>query len=445
MEVDMAGIWLMGRRIAALAGALALAGLGLVAVSPPAGAISVSNEAEFRNAWTDPNESQIDLANDIDLTCTNMVTGNGVSVRTSTTTAITVDGHGHTLRQTCTTGTNNGVLRHNGTAAVALQNITITGGRAERGGGYRATESADITVTNSTITGNIASADVVADGGAIRAFTGNVTVTNSTISGNTATTDFEPEGGAISDEKGNVTVTNSTVSGNAAVGNQAVGGAIFDKNGNVTVINSTITENRATAITPGTAAHQGGIFALTGNVALVYATIASNAATIEGANIRTGDFGNLSSFGSVVALPQGGAANCDVVSASSNGFNFSDDTSCGFTDGTDQQNAGDPGLGALADNGGSTQTRLPQANSPLIDAVPNTSCQDDGASGITTDQRGFPRPEVTGGLCDIGAVEVERPPGPTPTPPGPTPPPAPPQPPESTAAAPIQGVVRFTG
>jgi hypothetical protein len=134
----------------------------------------------------------------------------------------------------------------------------------------------------------------------------------------------------------------------------------------------------------------------------------------------------LSSFGSVVALPQGGGVNCSFtgVTTTSNGFNFSDDASCGFTAGTDQQNAGDPGLGALADNGGPTQTRLPLPGSPLIDAIPVASCQADGASGITADQRGVTRPQGPG--CDIGAVEVEVA--------GP-----------AVPAAPVQAVVRFTG
>jgi len=62
-----------------------------------------------------------------------------------------------------------------------------------------------------------------------------------------------------------------------------------------------------------------------------------------------------------------------------------------------------------ADNGGTTQTRLPQPGSPLIDAIPNASCQTGGASGITTDQRGLPRPGAGSPACDIGAVEVQPP------------------------------------
>ena len=70
----------------------------------------------------------------------------------------------------------------------------------------------------------------------------------------------------------------------------------------------------------------------------------------------------------------------------------------------DRQSAGNPDLAPLAGNGGPTQTRLPQTGSPLIDGVPVASCQADGATGVTTDQRGVTRPQGTG--CDIGAVEV---------------------------------------
>ena len=59
----------------------------------------------------------------------------------------------------------------------------------------------------------------------------------------------------------------------------------------------------------------------------------------------------------------------------------------------------DPVLGALANNGGPTQTLLPLTGSPLLDAIPPASC------GAAVDQRGITRPQGTG--CDIGAVEVE--------------------------------------
>jgi hypothetical protein len=100
-----------------------------------------------------------------------------------------------------------------------------------------------------------------------------------------------------------------------------------------------------------------------------------------------------------------GGANCDpLAGTNSQGFNFSDDSSCTLTVATDKENAGDPSVGPLADNGGPTHTRLPQAGSPLVDAIPDAHCHDDGAAVITTDQIGTARPQ--GPACDIGAVEV---------------------------------------
>jgi Chlamydia polymorphic membrane protein (Chlamydia_PMP) repeat len=409
-------------RLTALVGTLALAAVGAVALSAPAGATNVNDETSFRNAWT--NDTQIDLDNDITLSggggCT------GVAIRNSAN-ALTLDGHGHTITQQCA---NNGVLQQDGSGAVTLNNVTITGGDASGDGGGLKTSSANVTVNNSTFSNNTAggsggaineSAGNVSvtnstfsgnkaenqEGGAIRESSGNVTVTNSTFSGNSAS-GSGAEGGAIRESSGNVTVTNSTFSGNTASGSGAEGGAIRESDGNVTATNSTFTGNTAT----GTSGPEGGaIRGESSDVTLVYATVVSNTSP-EGANIWGG---GLTSFGSVVALAQGGGNNCsNLGSTTSNGFNFTDDASCNFPAG-EAHSGVDPGLAALADNGGSTQTRLPQPGSPLIDAIPNASCQADGASGIATDQRGLPRPEVTGGLCDIGAVEVQ-PPGPGPAP-----------------------------
>jgi hypothetical protein len=140
--------------------------------------------------------------------------------------------------------------------------------------------------------------------------------------------------------------------------------------------------------------------------------VVGNTAAID-ANIfiKQNVFKLRSVFGSVIADPLGGGTNCGfqgVPSVTSNGDNFSDDSSCLLTNtaGGDRQSAGSPGLaGAVANNGGSTPTLLPQAGSPLIDFIPAARCQFDGASGVTTDQRGITRPQGAG--CDIGAVEVQ--------------------------------------
>jgi hypothetical protein len=384
-------------------GALTGASLAVLGTSPAA-ATTVSDEATFRAAWTNAAETQIDLAADITLSDCPL----GAPARNSST-ALTLNGNGHTITQTCA---GLSVLTKAGSGSPTLNDVTITGGDSGSfGGGING--SGPLTLINSTVTGNHATAS----GGAI-SLVGSLTLTNSTISNNTA----GAAGGGVL-VNGAVTATGSTFTGNSST---TGGGGIRANPGPVTLTNSTVSGNTD----PGGG---GGVTVDNATLTIVYSTIVQNSSTF-GANLAPST--SLVAFGSVVALPAGGATNCGFLggspSTTSNGFNFSDDASCSFTAATDTQNGGDPGLGALANNGGPTQTRLPQPGSPLIDAIPTGSCQDDGASGITTDQRGVSRPQGSG--CDIGAVEVGG---------GPTPPPPPTTAPG--AAVPVQGVVRFTG
>jgi Putative pectate lyase-like adhesive domain len=395
----------VGKRVVGAVVAMgALAGASLVVLGAgPAAATTVTDEASFRAAWTNASETSIELANDISLTnC-----GAGEPTRSSAT-PLTLTGNGHTIAQTCA---GQRVLSQLGGGALSFDAVTITGGNIAAGFGGGINTNSGVTLNNSTVTGNTAGTS----GGGL-SVVGPVTITNSTVSGNTA----GPGVGGGMLVNGTVTVTNSTFSGNHSGG---ASGGIHANPGPVTLTNSTVTDNSSDCCGGGITAVQG--------LTLVYSTVVRNTAP-DGANVFVEFPGHLTSFASVVALPQGGGLNCTMSgTTTSNGFNFSDDASCGFTAATDKQSAGDPGLGALADNGGPTLTRLPQTGSPLIDAIPSASCQADGASGITTDQRGVSRPQ--GGGCDIGAVEVAgvTPPPPTTTGPG--------------AAVPVTAVVRFTG
>jgi predicted outer membrane repeat protein len=94
-------------------------------------------------------------------------------------------------------------------------------------------------VVDSTISGNTAGFDIlVAFGGGIGASAGTVTLTNSTVSGNVAATG----GGGIS-FTGTLTLTNSTVSGNTA--GDVGGGGIFNAviSAVLTLISSTVADN----------------------------------------------------------------------------------------------------------------------------------------------------------------------------------------------------------
>jgi hypothetical protein len=269
--------------------------------------------------------------------------------------ALTVGGAGVTITQT----TADRVMHSSGSGLFTISGLTLTGGNPGDPGG------------------------AIQGGGA-------VTVIDSALVGNHA-----GDGGAI-DVQGVVTITRSTIADNTA---GSFGGAIEgEQNEAAFVTNSTISDNTAGSI--------GGGLAGTGDVTLVYSTIAGNTAP-TGANI--GDNGGvLTSFGSVIALPGTGVNCTGFGSTTSHGFNLEDDASasCGFSAGKGDLASGTAAdLASLADNGGPGPTRLPVAGSALIDAIPGASCQVDGASGITTDERGVGRPQGSG--CDVGAVEVE--------------------------------------
>ena len=285
---------------------------------------------------------------------------NTASLSGGSTHAWTLKGTGGTLTVTQTSATQR-VIDDSTTGLFTIQNLTITGGHvSSAGGGIFA--SGPMTVLNSTISGNTTTGSA---GGGIQA-NGAVTVMSSTISGNTATSD---NGGAIAATS--ITVENSTISGNTAT----IGGGL-STNGAMTLVYTTVVDNTAPAA----------------------------------ANVDVPS-GTLTSFGSVIALPQPmGATNCVVgLGTTSHGFNLEDDAghSCGFSTGTGDLAPGtnsELGAVSLVNNGGSTQTLLPPSGSPLVDAIPVGSCHPSIAAGIITDQIGTPRPQ--GPACDIGALEV---------------------------------------
>ncbi len=300
---------------------------------------------------------------------------------------------------------NFGVGAHGG-AIDSSANFTVTGG--------------PVTVTNSTFTNNTATAlNAYAYGGAISADANPTpsTVTNSVFTHNAATGQIVASGGALAipltpgfiATTGPLAVTSSTFADNTASAPTGTGwgGAIGVPIGGfppTTVTNSTITANVAS--TAG-----GGIFV--DRLNSVYSTMVDNTAP-TGANVSL--FGTplgatgLASFGSVLALPHGGGSNCSLnATPTASSFSYSDDSSCTLAGTGDRQQAADPMLAVLADNGGPAPTRLPVPGSPLLDAIPAASCQADGAAGILTDERSLPRPDSGAPTCDIGAVEVQAP------------------------------------
>lgn len=250
-----------------------------------------------------------------------------------------------------------------------LETMTLVGGRADEGGAIF-NAGGIVIITNSTLQSNRAGF-----GGAIFNDQGTVEITRSTLSRNRATSEvqdgqYNSKGGAIYNNRGTVTITASTLSGNNAYCDapvlfscDAYGGAVFNSFGSLRIVQSTLVGNYSSC---GTSCES------------------------DGHNV----YGSMTVASSIVSSAI--TPNCgSPASITSLGHNLSRDASCGFTQATDIERT-DPLLGDLADNGGLTQTHLPQPGSPAVDAGPVTC--------VSPDQRGLVRPN--GAVCDIGAVEV---------------------------------------
>jgi predicted outer membrane repeat protein len=231
-----------------------------------------------------------------------------------------------------------------GTSSPALINVAFSGNAAFAYGGglenFGENGTSSPTLTNVTFNDN----STTETGGAMLndAYDGasNPTLTNVTFSGNSSF-----QGGALGNNYGNSTLTNVTFDGNSATGGG--GGAIFNAYGTLTLSNVILWGD--------TAASSGG--------------------------------DELDNYGGTATTTS------HSIVQGSGGSGLGWDTTLG-TDGGGNLDA-DPKLGALANNGGATQTLLPGSGSAAIDG---------GTCVTSADQRGIARPQGLG--CDIGAVEV---------------------------------------
>lgn len=280
---------------------------------------------------------------------------------------------------------NYGIL--NITNSVFSNNSANTGGVTQNDGGT-------MTVSGSAFSNNSA---VNFGGGGVFANGGILTITDSTFSGNTAAGDG---GGAIHNVNGGstLTVTGSTFTGNSA-SNQ--GGAILNGGGGGTAVlsvtNSTFTGNSAGAL--GGAIHNGCIIGscvggIDGNTTATNVTFSSNSAP-TGGNLSN-NAGTIAIINTIVANSVAGGNCSGAITDNGNSLQFGDST-CGGAILT-----ADPLLGALANNGGPTQTMALGAGSPAIDLGNAAFCP-------AIDQRGLARPIDGDGdalaVCDIGAFE----------------------------------------
>lgn len=255
--------------------------------------------------------------------------------------------------------------------------------------------SGSLTITNATITGGVKGSSVAgaAAGGAVTVSPtsgrSSLTVLRSTLSNNFGLTGA----GAIDVQNSSASPGNSvSVIGSTIAGNQgASAGAISMRNFNALVV-------RDSTISGNTGPLGGGLY-------------------VPGP-AGSGGASTLTLTDSIVAGNGGGgsAADCsDQQSGISGGHNVVGvgDGCPAIVNGVNGDQAGtastplSPGLGALASNGGPTQTMALQAGSPAINAGNATDCLAKPVSG--TDQRGVTRNVKTRITCDVGAYDTSVP------------------------------------
>lgn len=285
------------------------------------------------------------------------------------------------------------------TSSITVSESTISNNIAGLvAGGILAVES-DLTISDSTITGNVSEDTTQIGGGGVVASKASLSITNSTISNNTAAL----RGGGIITDESNVTISGSTINNNSA---QSVGGGFaFRDNGTAVkavLHNTTISENQ-------TDENGGGIYNEDGEIELNHVTIFNNTADAD--NAGGGDGGGIfNNAGATTTLKSTiVAGNTDPSSApdcagtlTSAGFNLIQDINgCTFADLGSDITGEDPLLEDLADNLGETQTHALSAESPAVD---KGSCFDIDDFDVFEDQRDAERPAGDG--CDIGAYEL---------------------------------------
>jgi hypothetical protein len=311
---------------------------------------------------------------------------------------------------------------------VTIQDSAITANHAQTGGGVSVFGPGNAIIERTAITDNVAEVSVAlpAMGGGIAATNhGTVSLTDVTIRGNQAVGSGHAETGravGIGTE-GGWTITRVTIADNhasASASADALGGGIyaFGNGPSFAIVNSTITGNSAAASGAGKS-DGGGIYvkAVNSTSTLNNVTIASNGGPTgtRGGGIFLGNPGSIGAdaytLQNTIVGGNTAATGPDCFTESGKAFVSAGTTcsrachACGFAaQPTDVQGQG-PLLGALADNGGLTQTMALLDGSPAVNAGSPTrpGSGDDACDAV--DQRCFGRP--AGSRCDIGAYEKD--------------------------------------
>jgi len=180
-----------------------------------------------------------------------------------------------------TLGSGGGILNDVG-SQLSVTNSSITGNSAVRAGGGIEDNSLTSTIllTNVSLNNNMVTGPPGNGGGLHITGAGNATITGGTVNNNSAAL----EGGGLWNGSGTMTVIGTSINGNVALGAAADdgGAGVFNTAGTVNLTNVNILNNNAT----GLSGSGGGIFSLAGTVNVTDSDIESNSANRAGGGIE---------------------------------------------------------------------------------------------------------------------------------------------------------------
>ena len=309
---------------------------------------------------------------------------------------LTINGPGAsqlTVRRSTVSGTPDfNIFTITGTI-VRVAGLTISNGKLPNnnyGGGLDTSPGTTVTLESCVVSGN----STVYFGGGLASIGGTLILNNCLISGNQA-----GNAGGVWMFGGNLTMSNTTISGNTTVGQD--GGILFQSGATGSLTNSTISGNTAGSF-------PGGLRIIDGDtVTLTNCTVTDNRSNGAVGGIQVvGSLSALRLQNTIVANNVGPNFVNNSGTVTSLGNNLASDSGGGLLIGAGDQINTNPLLAPLGNNGGPTPTHLLLPGSPAIDK---------GGAGVSTDQRGLPRPfdipgvtnAANGNGSDIGAVEIQ--------------------------------------
>ncbi|MEN3370959.1 MAG: hypothetical protein V7609_3102 [Verrucomicrobiota bacterium] len=269
-----------------------------------------------------------------------------------------------------------------------------------------------LTISN----GKVVASLTAGSGGGILVNSGTLNIDGVVVSGNNAgdTSTGGSGGGLANISPGTLTVTNSTISGNICVGNA---GGIFNVS-SAKIINSTISNNRATFFGGGVfSGNSGSGLSVTNSTITNNRCDSDNTGAESGGGMAASTSTTVLLNNTIVAgnFKGTGTARDDLTGPYSNTSSYNligDGTGeTGITNGSNGNHVGTSAapinalLAALGNYGGPTPTHLLLPASPAIDAGLDPLAVDANGDALDSDQRGNPR--SINNAVDIGAVEVD--------------------------------------